>query len=191
MKSLEQTLIDAWSLLTNGVKDRHSAYHLVKVATVTPDGRPSQRTVVLRDADDDTWTLRFHTDRRSNKVSELGANPAICVLFYDALEKVQLRVDGRAVVHMDDGVSEAAWAATRSFSKACYLAPDAPGTAVSEPPSAPKFDPGEDHVAYEHFCAVRIHVERLEWLHLDARGHRRAAFTRDSDRQVSMSWISP
>ena len=191
MNSLEKTLIDAWNALSNAARDRHSTFHLAKIATVTPDGRPTQRTVVLRDANADTRELRFHTDTRSDKVAEISNNPAVSLISYDPATKVQIRIDGHATVHVDDDIASAAWSATQDFSKACYLAPDAPGTNVESPPAAPVYKPDADHAAYEHFCAVTINVERLEWLHLAAQGHKRAMYEwRDDDTPV-MSWISP
>jgi len=191
MNSLEKSLVQAWELLTNGIRDRNVMFHLAKIATVTLDGRPTQRTVVLRDADAESRQLRFHTDQRSTKVREIANNPAVSVLFYDPETQVQIRIDGDATVHAGDAVAEAAWAETRHFSKACYLAPNAPGTPVSEPPVAPSYDADEDQIAYENFCAVVISVSRLEWMHLAVQGHKRAQFNWDNAGRLEMSWISP
>jgi pyridoxine/pyridoxamine 5'-phosphate oxidase len=65
---LEGTLAYAWGLLERGVSDRHSPIHTPTVATIGGDGRPSIRTVVLRDCDLDARMLRFHTDRRAPKL---------------------------------------------------------------------------------------------------------------------------
>ena len=62
--------------------------HTPSVATLGLDGRPRIRTVVLRDFDEGAGTLRFHTDRRSEKVSELARDPRIGVHFYDEAAKV-------------------------------------------------------------------------------------------------------
>lgn len=191
MKTLEETLDDAWALLVDGAGDRRAAFHVAQVATVALDGRPSMRTVVLRDADPAARRLRFHTDTRSDKIAEMRANPAVGLLFYDADRKIQLRIDGCAKVHRGDAMAETAWAASRTFSRACYLASVAPGTCVARPPDAAHYDENEDDAAFENFCAVTIDVKRFEWLHLAANGHQRARFSWNPDGSVSMSWIAP
>lgn len=192
MNSLEKTLNEAWQRLEDGVGDRHSTFHLAKIGTVTLDGRPTQRTVVLRAANGIEKLLRFHTDKRSTKIAELSANPAISVIFYDPASKVQIRIDGTAQVHHDNDVSRNAWAETRSFSKACYLATEPPGSEVEAPPTAPTYDADADDIAYENFCAVTIDVTRLEWMHLASGGHKRAAYTWAKGQDTpTMSWIAP
>ncbi|MYV98235.1 pyridoxamine 5'-phosphate oxidase [Streptomyces sp. SID3343] len=49
------------------------------VATATPDGRPSTRTVLLKDVDHDGFV--FYTNYDSRKGTELTANPAVSLLF--------------------------------------------------------------------------------------------------------------
>lgn len=63
------------------------------LATATPDGRPSARTVLLKGVDGRGFV--FFTDYRSQKSIELDANPlAALVFFWYALER-QVRVEGR------------------------------------------------------------------------------------------------
>jgi pyridoxamine 5'-phosphate oxidase len=49
------------------------------VATATPDGRPSTRTVLLKDFDHEGFV--FYTNYGSRKGTELAANPAVSLLF--------------------------------------------------------------------------------------------------------------
>lgn len=192
MDTPEDALAEAWRLLADGVRDRHAAFHLAQVATVTSDRRPAMRTVVLRAADPEARLLRFHTDRRSGKVRELHGNPAIGILFHDAALKTTVRINGSATVHTDDAVASAAWAESRPFSRACYLAEHTPGTVVAVPPPAPVYQITDDDRAYGNFCAVVTTVHRLEWLNLAATGHRRAVFTWHGDQNPpTMSWVSP
>ncbi|MEQ8665248.1 MAG: pyridoxamine 5'-phosphate oxidase family protein [Rhodospirillales bacterium] len=191
MTSLDDALAEAWELLNAGATDRHSPFHLAKVATVTADGRPSQRTVVLRHVDPAARTLRFHTDRRSGKVADLAANPAAAVLFYDAARQVQLRIDGTAGLHKDDAIARDAWNASRPQSRACYLSDDGPGTPVDAPPPAPRYDEAGDDIAFGSFCAVVVGITRLEWMHLAAGGHRRARFDWSGDDGMTATWLSP
>ena len=62
------------------------------VATATPDGRPSQRMVLLKHFDDDGFV--FFTGYESRKGHDLAANPHAALLFYwDPLGR-QVRIEG-------------------------------------------------------------------------------------------------
>lgn len=62
------------------------------VATATPDGRPSQRMVLLKHFDDDGFV--FFTGYESRKGHDLAANPRAALLFYwDPLGR-QVRIEG-------------------------------------------------------------------------------------------------
>ncbi len=63
------------------------------LATATPDGRPSVRTVLLRGIDERGFT--FFTNYESRKGHELAANPYASLLFFwQGLER-QVRIEGR------------------------------------------------------------------------------------------------
>ncbi len=49
------------------------------LSTVSPDGGPDARTVLLTEFDDEG--LYFHTDSRSRKVADIAANPAVALTF--------------------------------------------------------------------------------------------------------------
>ena len=64
------------------------------VSTVSPEGRPSSRLVLLKGVD--VWGFRFYTNLLSRKGVELAANPSCSLLFpWHPLER-QVRVDGVA-----------------------------------------------------------------------------------------------
>ena len=176
---LDATREHALALLARGVKDRRSAMHTFTVGTVGLDGTPRQRTVVNRGYDAETRTLRFHTDARSPKLDELRRDPRASVHVYDPRAKLQLRMDVRAAIHVADMLRQAAWDATRDFSRECYRVVPAPGD-VAESPSAIAFTPGDDpEEGVENFVAVTLRIHALEWLYLAHQGHRRARFAWD------------
>jgi pyridoxamine 5'-phosphate oxidase len=64
------------------------------VASVSPDGQPSARLVLLKGFSADGWV--FFTNLGSRKGAELLANPQVALLFpWHPLER-QVRVEGRA-----------------------------------------------------------------------------------------------
>ena len=88
LNDLEQ---DCWSRLVTGAKKSGTPFHTPSIATLA-NGEVSLRTVVLRNTLPIERELRFHTDIRSPKWNELSINPSISALFYDASERIQLRV---------------------------------------------------------------------------------------------------
>lgn len=64
------------------------------LATVSPAGQPSQRTVLLKAFDKKGFT--FFTNYQSRKAAQIAANPSVCLLFpWITLER-QVIVQGRA-----------------------------------------------------------------------------------------------
>ncbi len=188
---LDATFAALWRLLAEGAAQGRGGFHLPTLATIGPDGAPRLRTVVLRAADPESGTLRFHCDRRSDKAAEIGANPAAALAAYDAAAKVQIRVEGRAALHTDDAVAEAAWDGSRAMSRVCYGAEPGPGTAL--PAGGAYALPDETSAAATgrpNFAAVLVRAERLDFLYLDRRGHRRAAWDR---REAGWrgAWLAP
>lgn len=73
------------------------------VATATPDGRPSARTVLLKSFDARGFV--FYTHLHSHKGRELEANPRAALLFlWRSLHSagIQVRIEGRVEVVGDD-----------------------------------------------------------------------------------------
>lgn len=187
---LDASFAELWRLLAEGVAHGRSGFHNVTVATLS-DGIPRLRTVVLRAADGGAGVLRFHCDRRSDKATELAMNPACALAAYDAETKIQIRIEGLATLHTDDAVAEAAWAASRPMSRVCYAAEPAPGTVL---PRGDAYTLADESTAATigrpAFCVVQVAARRLDFLYLDRRGHRRAAWHR-GEGGWSGTWLAP
>ena len=155
------------------------------------DNRPAVRTVVLRAFDPESRVLRFHTDVRSSKFGEIAAEPNVALHFYDAIKKIQIRVDGDARLHLDDGTAACAWTSMRPFSRACYRVEPGPGTVIEVPTVVRSSSDMQDRKAgRDNFAAVCVSMERIEWLYLAARGHRRAQFEWN-EGSLSATWLVP
>jgi pyridoxamine 5'-phosphate oxidase len=189
---LGETLAEAWRLMARGVADRRSAFHHPALATAGADGAPEVRTVILRACDVAGRSLRFHTDQRSGKARELAANPRAALHFYDPGSKIQLRAAGRAALHANDAVADAAWAGSRPISRQVYGVMPGPGAEIASGGAFRMIDGegAEDAPGRANFMAVVLEVQRLEWLYLAAAGHRRALFTWDGGTLRS-AWLSP
>ena len=65
------------------------------LATATKSGRPSARTILLRELDDSGFV--FYTNYSGRKGKELAENPPAAIVFYWPRQSLQVRVEGRVV----------------------------------------------------------------------------------------------
>lgn len=187
---LELSLAEGWRLLADGVGNASSAFHQPVLASTALDGRADARVAVLRGADADTRELRFNTDVRTRKIAEFAADPRAMVLVYDTASKVQLRLSGVVATHHGDALAQQTWAATRKYSRRGYRLAQQPGSELAHPQEA-DFQPAEsDDCGAAHFCVLCFTATQLEWLYLDAGGHRRARFNWNGTHWQGQ-WLAP
>jgi pyridoxamine 5'-phosphate oxidase len=192
----DAVLDDIWKRLGRGAADRRSAMHTPAVGSIDAHGHVSQRIMVLRKVDRPAGTLRFHTDIRSAKATQVTTS-SVGILGYDAGAKIQIRATGSAAILTGGPDVEAAWAATSASGRRSYLTTFAPGT-VSEAPTSglptaiaarvPAIE--ETTAGRAHFGLLIVTLDRLEWLHLAHDGHRRAGFARIGDDWRGQ-WLIP
>ncbi|MEM7444002.1 MAG: pyridoxamine 5'-phosphate oxidase family protein, partial [Pseudomonadota bacterium] len=197
-RTLPEALGAVWQAFESGARDRRHAFHTPGLVTVGLDGSPKARIVVLRAFDRQAATLRCHTDLRSPKVSELAADPRVSVLAYDSGAKLQVRLEGTAEVQTQTPSANAAWTSSTLWARRCYSAPFAPGDETGEPhgnlpddlsgrqPTEQEAEAGRDN-----FAIVQLTVEKVDWLFLEATGHRRGLHVRSGSGGWTSSWIAP
>lgn len=196
---LEASFAEAWNVVEAGVKDRNSAAHTPTVGTVGADGTPQLRIMILRAVSRDLRTLRFHTDARSDKTTQLQQEAAASVLVYDPAAKAQIRLSGRAHIVSNGDVADKAWSGSTPFARRCYMAEAAPGTPTAQPSSGlPEWiegkQPEEEQLAdYRgNFAALMFQADSMEWLYLANAGHRRARWHWDQTQNLWLgSWLVP
>ncbi|MEM7565722.1 MAG: pyridoxamine 5'-phosphate oxidase family protein [Pseudomonadota bacterium] len=193
---LEGLLRTGEALMVRGRADRKSPAHTPTLATIGLDGAPRLRTVVLRGFDAEARTARAHTDARAAKVAEIGADPRVSLHAYHAGQKLQVRLQGEARLIAGEAAREV-WERMNGFSRRCYFAEPAPGSAVPEPTSgvegiAPSGEATTEalEAAFAHFTIVEIAYDALEVLYLHADGHRRARVRWDGSRREAV-WLVP
>ena len=187
---LDSVLSTAWRLLSRGARDTKFDGHIVHVATVTGEGFPTIRSVVLRGFDQRTRTLRFHTDSRSRKSSEVFERPQIAAHLYAKRQKIQLRMLCRATLHHRDTASSAAWRSMQEMSRRCYHQVQPPGTVLEAPTMVTSESDLDADRAYDNFAVVAATIQKLEWLYLSAAGHRRALFDWRNGKETA-TWLAP
>ena len=191
MDDLLEILTGAWRMLQDGVEDDQHPCRTALLATTGPAGA-SLRTVVLRQVIEAGRLLRCYTDVRSAKVAEIQRDPRVSWLVYHPGEKVQLRLSGRAVLHMADNLAKARWQATPDVRRQVYRGVAPPGTPLDDPTAA--FPPPAAETApdegWENFAVLSSQIDSIDWLYVGRQGHRRAKFRWQGDEWTT-SWVVP
>jgi hypothetical protein len=187
-QSLSDVLGAAFGALAEGAAEPGSQWRHVSLGTVTADGQPRIRTLVLRAFDPSGPTLDLHTDRRSAKFTELQASALACVHAWNAASGEQLRLEGSIVLHAADAVAQAAWASLRPASHNTYRAMPGPGSILDDPGEAGQTL--DDAAAFASFVVLRFSIKQLEYLLIRESVHRRARFTWESGTFTPI-WLAP
>ena len=153
------------------------------LATATPEGRPSARMVLLKQADESGFA--FHTSYESRKGVELAENPHAALLFHWRAQGRQIRVEG-SVERVSPEESEAYFRTRPHGSRVA---------AWASPQSRPLSDRGELERLYAdalarhgddpqlppHWGGFRLVPDAYEfWEHGDDRLHDRVRYERDT-----------
>jgi pyridoxamine 5'-phosphate oxidase len=171
----------AWQRLVRGVHDRHAPARHPTLATVSSDGLPATRTVVLRAADPSTGRLELHTNLYSAKIADLMATPVAALHVWDHGSRLQIRLEADVAIATGPEVA-AAWARVPEHSRSAYSSSQRPGHPI---PGALDYDQQADPAV---FAVLSLTIRSMELLHLGA-DHRRAQFTRASD--WAGQWLVP
>ena len=159
-----------WMRIMRGVGDRHAPARHPTLATVSPEGLPEVRTVVLRAADPGAGTLDIHTDLRSAKVAALLATPRAELHIWDASAHLQIRIAATVSILTGALVADI-WARVPDPSRQSYGTMPAPGLPIA------------DSLGYEKqpdattFAVLHCTVQSIDAVHLGPQ-HRRARFDR-------------
>jgi pyridoxine/pyridoxamine 5'-phosphate oxidase len=181
----EQILADCWRRLQTGREQADHPFRTAALATADALGRPDVRTIVLRHVDSQARTLDFQTDRRSPKFDTLHRNASAAWLFYDAGDKLQLRIQTTAVPHTHDEVADSAWASAPDAGKQQYFSAVPSSEPIDSPAASQRLEAGR-----VNFAVVRCLVESMEWLRLVNGQWRRVRFTWPSGG-VKWQWLAP
>ena len=182
LKDLGEIEAAIWRELALAVHDPGHGWRVAVLATT--DGQAADaRSVVLREFDPATRTLLIYADSRSPKARQIEAFPGGTLVLWSQALGWQLRL--RVALQMRSeglGVSSR-WARLKLTPAAQdYLSPLPPGTMLEAP--APAHVPARE--SRGHFAVLAAVIQRIDWLELDARGHRRACFGESAGR-----WLAP
>ncbi len=178
---LNAFLDHAWQQLSRGVADRRSDARHVSFSTISPDGFPQVRTVVLRAAQKSRNLVEVHTDAASAKIAALMAHPYAQLMVWDEKPRLQIRLDARVDVLSGADVSDT-WHRVTQVSRESYGKSPAPGAPIDE---AYAYTLLSDSAA---FRVLRCHVHQIDLVEL-GETHRRATYRIDDD--WAGQWLVP
>ncbi len=172
------------SALSEAAGRSSHAFHLMVLSTIGHDG-PRSRMLVLRGFVEDRFDLIAYTDRRSEKVKELTANPDCALHFWDAQRKVQIRIQANAELLVDGAEVQRLWDGISDRGRGDYAAANAPGTPlISE--SVGSWHSNSDE-GRKHFCVLSFRARRMDLLQLRREGHMRLCFGFDEEGRVEQA----
>jgi pyridoxamine 5'-phosphate oxidase len=179
-----RTWYAAWRAVAVGEPDA------MVVASASPDGRPSVRTVLLRRFGPEGFV--FFTNRESRKGRELAANDRAALLFPWHPVGRQVIVEGTAAAS-DDEASDAYWETRARGSQIAAAAspqsrviPDRADLERRVAELARRYE-GEPVPRPAHWGGLCVAPDRFEfWQHRESRMHDRLAYCRDTTR--SSGW---
>jgi len=171
---MEQQFLDyCKGELVNGYVKRGHPFRYFTLATIS-DGKPRQRTVVLRKLLPD-FTAVFYTDTRSQKVQDITDNSYVSALFYHPKKLMQIKLEGQAKLITDAKELDSYWKSIPESSRKDYITHLAPSSNIENP----------DQVEYvndqPHFTAIKIIPEAIEYLQLKRPNHMRILYTKQAD----------
>ncbi|MBB5368124.1 MULTISPECIES: pyridoxamine 5'-phosphate oxidase [unclassified Janthinobacterium] len=168
----------------------------MSLATVTPDGKPSSRIVLIKQFDERGFT--WYTNYDSDKGQQLAHNPHAALLFFWRELERQVRIEGTVVkttaAESDEyfnvrpllsrlsaiASQQSAPISDRATLEANYAAVAAAVGEEAHPPRP------------EHWGGYRLQPERIEfWQGRRSRFHDRIVFTRDAEGQWNMQRLQP
>ena len=189
--NLDLALNYALTKIMNAIEGRDDDLHILNLVTVDEKNIPNTRNVVIRDFSEENLNIRFHTDKRSTKISDIKNNNKISLLGYERKDKLQIRFDAEATIIDSDEFLLDIWKGMYPMSRECYRVIESPGSKIKSLEDI-KFEE-EDYQGlngFENFVAVSCDIQTIEILYLHHAGHLRASYTNNNGK-LNGEWIVP
>ncbi|MEH2161316.1 MAG: Npun_F5749 family FMN-dependent PPOX-type flavoprotein [Nostoc sp.] len=169
----------------------------LQLATVQPNGRPANRTLVFRGFLEDTNQLRFITDARSAKADQIQQQPWAEICWYFPNTREQFRINGDlTLVSSDDSHQKlqpariAMWQELSDAARLQFAWPH-PGKPRVQTPEA-FAPPTPDSVQpLPNFCLLLLDPAQVDHLELRGEPQNRRFYRRDENQEWFCEEINP
>tara|TARA_B100000029_G_scaffold1395_1_gene1670 strand:+ start:700 stop:1305 length:606 start_codon:yes stop_codon:yes gene_type:complete len=189
--NLNLALNYALTKITNAIEGRDDDLHILNLVTVDEKNIPNTRNVVIRDFSEENLNIRFHTDKRSTKISDIKNNNKISLLGYERKDKLQIRFDAEATIIDSDEFLLDIWKGMYPMSRECYRVIESPGSKIKSLEDIKFEEEGNQGLnGFENFVAVSCDIQTIEILYLHHAGHLRASYTNNNGK-LNGEWIVP
>ncbi len=178
----------ALSALERALHERGSELRNVQLATLSPDGAPGLRTVVLRGFERMPAGLEVHTDARAGKARDIAGDGRVSLLAWSAEEQLQLRFDGVARLHRADEVARKRWDALSPNARNAYGLRSDPGRRIEDPDNRSHLP---EHEQFQRFAVILVSPASVDVLRLGPEGAQTRAAGRFTGQNLSADWIGP
>lgn len=167
----------------------------LQLATVRPDGRPANRTVVFRGFRDDTDQLQIVTDARSAKIAQIQYSPWGEICWYFPTTREQFRLSGKLILVTENSTEllgaarQQAWLKLSDAARSQFAWPP-PGQPKSEAAfPAASIEPGTP--PRPQFCLLLLEPVTVDWLELRPDPQSRWLYQYQEDGTWSATAINP
>jgi PPOX class probable FMN-dependent enzyme len=165
-----------------------------QLATISPKGFPTNRTVVFRGFLDGTNYLKIITDTRSEKLIHLQQNPLAEICWYFAKTREQFRIRGKIELITEKNQEfnhwrEETWQQLSDNAKQQFYWPH-PGKTLTETSQEKDFT-FDDEKPVNNFCLLLFNPQRVDHLELRHNPHHRHLYLLDLQNQWFVEKINP
>ena len=188
---LDLALDYALTKIISAINGRDDDLHIFNLVTVDENNNPNTRNVVIRAFSKEDLTVRFHTDKRSKKISDILNNNNINLLSYDRVDKLQIRINAKAKSINSEEVLLDIWNAMYPMSRECYRVIESPGNEIASLNDIEFQREDEEGInGFDNFSAILCDINSIEILYLHHAGHLRANY-KNNNGKLDGKWIVP
>jgi len=176
----------ALSTLERSLHDRSAELRNIQLATLSPEGRPGLRTLVLRGFERSPASAEMHSDARAGKVRDIAHASQVTFLAWSSADRLQLRFEGSARLHRDDDAARARWDKLSPHARNAYGLRAQPGAPITDPGDQPHLLPEGQ---FQQFTVILVALASVDVLRLEPNGRQTRAYGRFTPSGMTAGWI--
>ena len=173
----------------------HSKY--VQLATVSPEGLPTNRTIVFRGFLDFSDRLQFIIDTRSEKYAHLQQKPYGEICWYFTKTREQFRIAGDLIIvtvrESNPNLKKARrtmWQNISDSARLLFIWAN-PGEVRDRSPEAFNCDPPSKTEPVDNFCLLLLEPKKVDRLELRGNPQNRYLYVLNTDNSWDLTEVNP